>query len=171
MSLQLSVEAVEKTVDRFCMALAHVCLLGMAAITAIDVAYRYVAGHSLAIDEVSSEFLMPGLIFLVAANLYSRGGFVRITGFTEALPALVQRLILWVSDMATCVLFALITFELTRRTIESYRFNEYSDSPLGYMLFPSIAIVAFGSFLLTLRTFKAVVTMQHPIDRPEDFEL
>ena len=158
------IDRIESAIDRACLAIAHVALFAMAGLTALDTVYRYVIGRSLMIDEVSSEFFMPAIIFLVAAHLYSNGGFIRITSFSAMMQTSVQRLILWLSDLATFLLLAAVTYELGRRAIESYRFNEYSDSPLGYMLYPSIALVAAGAGWLALRTLKSVLTGRHPSD-------
>jgi TRAP-type C4-dicarboxylate transport system permease small subunit len=62
-------------------------------------------------------------------------------------------------DILTAMLFALIAYGVFQRTLTAYRMNEYSTSPLNYVIWPSFAIVAIGSALMVIRVLQAAV---HP---------
>ena len=143
--------------------LAALALTAMVALTTGDALARYFLSAPIeGAMELSNEFLMPTLVYFAISYVYKLGGHVRVSIFSDLLAPSVQRVLLRISDALTVLLFAAITWGIVSRTISSYLMNEYSSSPLGYHLAPSYAIVAVGSFLMTLRTLVATVTGQHP---------
>ena len=53
----------------------------------------------------------------------------------------------------------LIATGLFQRTLNAWKMNEYSGSPLNYVIWPSFAIAAIGSALLVVRALQAAI---HP---------
>ena len=149
--------------NRLFVALAHLALFLMMALTSIDALSRYLFTRPLGgMEELTEEFFMPALVYLVAAHIYDQGGHIRITTVMDFFPAWLRRLCLWLGDVAGTVFFGLITYGVGNRMLEAYRMQEYSSSPLNYLLAHSYAIVAAGCALLTLRMFISVVAGRHP---------
>jgi len=156
-------------IERVFLWLAHAALLAMMAATALDALLRYLFTYPLnGVQELADEFFMPALIYLAVAHIYGAGGHIRITGTLELLPAAAQRILLLLSDLATFLFFVAITYGVTVRAIEAREFREYSSSPLDYLIWPSFAIVAIGSALMSLRVLAAIVTARHPMAAAHD---
>ena len=138
-------------------------VFGMMALTSIDALARFLFYRPLGgIEELTEEFFMPALVFLVAAHIYDKGGHIRITTVSDHFPAWLRRGSMWIGDVTGSVFFGLITYGVATRTLEAYRMQEYSTSPLNYLLAHSYAIVTAGCALLTLRMLISVVTGRHP---------
>lgn len=160
---RLAQSGVYRGINRVFVALTHVALFLMMALTSIDALSRYLLHRPLGgMEELTEEFFMPALVYLVAAHIYDTGGHIRITTLSDFFPKWLQRLSVFVGDAAGTVFFALITYGVTIRMLEAYRIQEYSSSPLNYLLAHSYAIVAAGCALLTLRMLLSVVTATHP---------
>ena len=150
--------------NRLFVALGHVALFAMMALTSIDALSRYLFTRPLGgMEELTEEFFMPALVYLVAAHIYDQGGHIRITTVMDFFPASLRKASLWLGDVAGTVFFGLITYGVSTRMFEAYRMQEYSSSPLNYLLAHSYAIVAAGCALLTLRMFISVITGRHPV--------
>ena len=157
------VAAAYGALNRLFVALGHVALFGMMSLTSIDALSRYLFTRPLGgIEELTEEFFMPALVYLVAAHIYDKGGHIRITTVSDLFPAWLRRASLWIGDVAGTIFFGLIAYGVFNRMIEAYRMQEYSSSPLNYLLAHSYAIVAAGCALLTLRMFISVITGRHP---------
>ena len=149
--------------NRVFVALTHLALFAMMALTSIDAISRYLFTRPLGgIEELTEEFFMPALVYLVAAHIYDRGGHIRITTVSDFFPAWLRRVSVYLGDVAGTVFFGLITYGIGARMLEAYRMQEYSSSPLNYLLAHSYAIATAGCALLTLRMLISVITGQHP---------
>jgi TRAP-type C4-dicarboxylate transport system permease small subunit len=113
----------------------------------------------MGVEEATVEFFMPALVYFAVAHVFKTGGHVRITLLSDRLPVRVQRVLWTCFDLLTAALFALITWGLFQRTQSALRMNEYSTSPLNYVIWPSFAIVTIGSALLVVRAVQAAI---HP---------
>ena len=91
--------------------------------------------------------------------MFRTGGHVRITLVSDRLPRSLQRALWCVFDLLAAALFAAISYGVAQRTLTAIRMNEYSNSPLNYVIWPSFAIVAIGSALLVVRALQAAL---HP---------
>ena len=149
--------------NRVFVGLTHAALFAMMALTSIDAISRYLFNRPLGgMEELTEEFFMPALVYLVAAHIYDTGGHIRITTVSDFFPPWLRRLSVFLGDVAGTIFFGLITYGVTNRMIEAYRMQEYSSSPLNYLLAHSYAIVAAGCALLTLRMLLSVATGRHP---------
>ena len=149
--------------DRFEMVfvwLSYAALFAMTVLTTADAFLRYLFNKPLeGVEELTVEFFMPALVFFAISHIFKTGGHVRITLISDRLPPRVQRALWCLFDLLTAALFALIAWGLFRRTAGAYRMNEYSSSPLNYVLWPSFAIAALGSALLVVRALQGAI---HP---------
>lgn len=162
-------EAAYRALNKVFVALTHVALLAMATLISIDALGRYLFNSPLGgMEELSDEFFMPALIYLVAAHIYDTGGHISITTLTDFFPRRLRAFLVWTGDLLGTLFFGLITWAVARRMVEAYQFHEYSSSPLNYQLGHSYAIVAAGCALLTLRMAVAVVTGRHPAATPHE---
>ena len=140
--------------------LSYVALFAMTVLTTADALLRYVFNAPLhGVEEATNEFFMPALVYFAVAHIFRTGGHVRITLLSDMLPVRVQRALWCLFDLLTAALFALIAYGLFQRTWNAFRMNEYSTSPLNYVVWPSFAIVAIGSALLVVRALQAAI---HP---------
>lgn len=162
-SARHAASAAYRAINRVFVALTHVALFAMMGLTSVDALARYLFNHPLpGVEELTEEFFMPALVYLVAAHIYDTGGHIRITTVTDFLPAWLQRVTVYLGDVGGTILFGLITYGVSMRMIEAYRVQEYSSSPLNYLLAHSYLIVAAGCCLLTLRMLGSVLTGTHP---------
>ena len=149
--------------DRFEMVfvwLSYAALFAMTVLTTADAFSRYLFNAPLAgVEEATVEFFMPALVYFAVAYIFKTGGHVRITLISDLLPARLQRALWCIFDLLTAGLFALIAAGLVQRTMTALRMNEYSSSPLNYVIWPSFAIAAIGSALLVVRAVQAAI---HP---------
>jgi TRAP-type C4-dicarboxylate transport system permease small subunit len=167
----LVLQKIYRAVDRVLLFLAHLALMSLMLLSASDALLRYSINYPLVgVSEASDEFLMPALVFFVAAHIYERGGLIRISTFSDFLPVIVQRAIMTIGDLAGLVFFAAVAYGVAKRAIDAYSFLEYSPSPLNYLIYPSYLIVAVGSAFMAIRIFVSVVTARHPAAASGDFE-
>jgi TRAP-type C4-dicarboxylate transport system permease small subunit len=143
--------------------LSYAALFAMTVLTTADAFLRYLFNAPLpGVEEATVEFFMPALVYFSIAYIFRVGGHVRITLVSDMLPPRVQRVLWMVFDLLTAALFALIAWGVARRALEALRMNEYSTSPLNYVVWPSFAVVAIGSALLVVRALQAAV---HPAEQ------
>jgi TRAP-type C4-dicarboxylate transport system permease small subunit len=136
--------------------LSYLALFVMTALITADALLRYLFNSPIdGVEEATVEFFMPALVYFAIAYIFKTGGHVRITLVSDRLPPPVQRVLWTVFDLLTAVLFAIITYGLGERALTAMRNNEYSTSPLNYVIWPSFAIVAIGSALLVVRAIQA----------------
>lgn len=149
-------------VETFFTWLACAALFLMTVLTTADAFLRYLFNAPLqGVEEATVEFFMPALVYFAVSHIFRTGGHVRITLVSDRLPARVQRALWCAFDLLTAALFALIAWGLLQRTLNAYRMNEYSTSPLNYLIWPSFAVVAIGSTLLVVRALQAAVHPAH----------
>lgn len=138
--------------------LACLALFLMTTLTTFDALMRYLFNAPLAgVEEATVEFFMPALVYFAIAHVFRTGGHVRITLVSDRLPVRVQHVLWVIFDVLTALLFAAIAYGLCQRTLSAYRMNEYSTSPLNYVLWPSFAIVAIGAILMVVRAVAAAL--------------
>lgn len=143
--------------------LSYAALFLMTTLTTLDAFMRYLFNLPIpGVEEATVEFFMPALVYFAVAHIFRTGGHVRITLLSDLLPARVQRVLWSVFDVLTAALFALMAYGLFHRTVSAYRMNEYSTSPLNYVIWPSFAIVAIGCVLLVIRALQAAI---HPAEQ------
>ena len=149
-------------IERVFVWLACLALLAMTLLTTADAFLRYLFNAPLnGVEEATVEFFMPALVYWSIAHIFRTGGHVRITLVSDLLPARVQRALWCIFDLLTATLFALIAYGLLQRTLAAYRMNEYSTSPLNYVIWPSFAIVVIGAALLVVRAVQAAIDPSH----------
>ena len=143
--------------------LAYAALFLMTVLTTADALLRYLFNAPIeGVEEATVEFFMPALVYFAISHIFRTGGHVRITLISDRLPPRVQRVLWCVFDILTALLFSFIAYGLFQRTLTAQRMNEYSTSPLNYVIWPSFAIVAIGSVLLVIRTVQAAI---HPAEQ------
>ena len=143
--------------------LSYAALFAMTMLTTLDAFLRYFFNAPIdGVGELSDEFFMPAIVYFSIAHIFRTGGHVRITLVSDRLPPRVQRVLWCVFDILTAMLFALIAYGVFQRTLTAQRMNEYSTSPLNYVIWPSFAIVAIGSVLLVIRAVQAAI---HPAEQ------
>jgi len=138
--------------------LSYAAVFAMMALMTTDAFMRYLFNAPVeGVHELTDEFFMPAIVYFGMAHLYRSGHHVRVTLVSDMLSPGTRRLLWMLFDVATAVLFALITWGVGRRTLETWRMNEYSPSPLNYVIWPSFAIVTIGSALLVVRALQSAV--------------
>jgi TRAP-type C4-dicarboxylate transport system permease small subunit len=149
--------------ERAMLALACLALFALMILTTADAFLRYLFNAPITgAQELADEFLMPAIIYFAMTYVYSSGGHIRINIVSDQLPERVQRACLCLWDAIAAFMMGLIAYGVWTRTVDSYRFREYSTSPLDYLLTPSYAIVAIGATLMALRLAAAALTANHP---------
>jgi TRAP-type C4-dicarboxylate transport system permease small subunit len=147
-----------RAVETLVLWLAYAALFLMMALTTADALLRYFLNAPLhGVLELTEEFFMPMIVYFSMAYVYADNGHVRITLLADRFPAWLQRTLQALFGLVTAALFAVIGWGIGTRALASWAANEYSTSPLNYVIAPSFAIVAIGSALMIVRALQGAV--------------
>jgi TRAP-type C4-dicarboxylate transport system permease small subunit len=97
------------------------------------------------------------IVYFSMAYVYGDDGHVRITLLADRFPAWLQKSLQGAFGLVTAALFAVIGWGIGKRALASWVANEYSTSPLDYLIAPSFAVVALGSALMVVRALQSAV--------------
>jgi len=142
-----------------------VCLLGSALalllimfLTAAEVLIRKLTPYSLpSLFEITSDYLMVGLVFLSISHVYKLGGHVRVTLFEHLVPRFLRSPIEWVFLGLGLAFFGLMTFAGFNSALSAYNHSEVSSTMLAYPMAPALSLVPIGAGLMCLRIIQAMV--------------
>lgn len=167
-----TVGAAYRGLEQFMLWLSYVALFAMTVGSAVDALLRYVMNRSLpGMDGLVQEIFMPALVYFAVTHVYKNDGHIRITLVSNLIPGSVRQVLYRIFDtLAACILL-LICYGATMRTIQAYVRNEYSTNSLGYLIAPSIALVAIGSGLLVLRVLYTATTGRRVADALAVYEV
>lgn len=122
----------------------------MAAICA-NVASRALFNTPIGGIYETAQLLMVALVFLGAAYVQAEKGHISVSFFYDCLPPLAQRLCEMLVLLLSIAFWALITYQMGLRAIESWRVGEYTHGVVRFPIYPSRTVIPIGTGLLTIR--------------------
>ena len=152
-----ALEAAVGRVNRAIMVLGGVALVLACLVLSYSVGVRYVLRVPTEWQDETAVFLIVGATFFSAASVQARRGHVAIEAITGLLPAAVNRVRLFVADLASfvfCAFFAWKSWSLLR---EAWVDGQTSSSTWGPPLWIPYALMSVGMSLLVAQIMLQLV--------------
>jgi TRAP-type C4-dicarboxylate transport system permease small subunit len=109
-----------------------------------------------------SELLMPAIIFLAIAYTQSTGGHVRMTLAIDRLPPSWRRAVEILVKLLAIAVCSVLCFYSAKHAYRTWLFHDVTMSPPYFTVWPSVAMVPIGMFLVTLRIYLEVLHLLFP---------
>jgi TRAP-type C4-dicarboxylate transport system permease small subunit len=149
-------------VDVACEALCSLLLLAMIVMVAAEAIARNVFGTSLQITDEVGGYLLVALTFLSMSVAESHGAFHRVE-LVQARLSLSGRIASQiVFDLMALAASALVTWQLVRLALNSWRAEDVAPTPLGTPLWLPQTSMGIGMALLCLALLRSIaVKVKH----------
>jgi len=139
--------------SRAAMALAALCIFAMMVIITYDSAGRYFFNASSSIAYNLSEFyLMPAIIFFGMAYTKMVNGHTRVVFFFRFFNPAVKKFLLILANMATVLVFSLITFEGYKLTMRAWINGEIFTGTYSWPMYLAYIIVPISCAIMVLQS-------------------
>jgi TRAP-type C4-dicarboxylate transport system permease small subunit len=136
--------------------LAAAVIFGMGALVVIHVSLRVVYRAPSGTYEVI-PILLVACIFLGLAYTQRVWGHARMTLFLDTLSERKRRMVELFFIAIWLATFSIITFNSAKNALMSYQVGDTAMGVVTFPLWPSKALVPFGSFILCLRFLRQIV--------------
>jgi TRAP-type C4-dicarboxylate transport system permease small subunit len=139
-------------VERAVSTVAAIFMFAIMIIVFTDVVMRYAFNRpfSWAYDLISL-YLMAGVFFLILSEAYASHAHVSVDILQQKFPPAMIRLTEIVTCLVGIVVFSLIAYLGSLRTVESFQASDVMAGGIPWPMWPSIGFVPFGAGLITLR--------------------
>src|SRR5215470_13509814 len=144
------------SVDVAAEALCCLFLLAMIAMIAAEAIARNVFGTSLQITDEVGGYLLVALTFLSMSVAESHGAFHRVELVQMRLKPPARILSQIVFDLMSLVASALVTWQLVRLAMNSYRAEDVAPTPLATPLWMPQTSMGIGMALLCLALLRTI---------------
>lgn len=132
--------------------LSAAAMFAIMLIVFCDVIMRYVFHSPLSwAYDLISLYLVAAVFFLSLSAAYSEGAHVNVDILQQTFPPRAIRLTELVTTAIGALVFALITYFGTLRTIDAYASRDVLSGAIPWPTWPSLALVPLGCGLMTLR--------------------
>ena len=149
-------------VDVACEALCSLFLLAMIAMIAAEAIARNVFGTSLQITDEVGGYLLVALTFLSMSVAESHGAFHRVELVQMRLSPAARIASQIVFDLMALAASVLVTWQLVRLVLNSWRAEDVAPTPLGTPLWLPQTSMGIGMALLCLALLRSIaVKMKH----------
>ena len=149
-------------VDVACEALCSLFLLAMIVMIAAEAIARNVFGTSLQITDEVGGYLLVALTFLSMSVAESHGAFHRVELVQMRLSPAARIASQIVFDLMALAASVLVTWQLVRLVLNSWRAEDVAPTPLGTPLWLPQTSMGIGMALLCLALLRSIaVKMKH----------
>jgi TRAP-type C4-dicarboxylate transport system permease small subunit len=101
--------------------------------------------------DLISIYLMAGIFFLVLSEAYASNAHVSVDILQQKFPEPVKRLTEIVTCVVGIIVFSLIAWLGWLRAVDAFKSGDVMAGAIPWPMWPSIALVPFGSGLITIR--------------------
>jgi TRAP-type C4-dicarboxylate transport system permease small subunit len=108
-------------------------------------------------QDEAAVFLLVGATFMTAGYVQARRGHIGIEAFVGLLPPLVNRIRLWLVDVASLLFCAFFTWKSWTLAHEAYSDGQVSNSMWSPPLAIPYGLMALGMTLLCLQIFLQII--------------
>ena len=143
-------------VDVACEALCSLFLLAMIVMIAAEAIARNVFGTSLQITDEVGGYLLVALTFLSMSVAESHGAFHRVELVQMRLSPSARIVSQIVFDLMALAASMLVTWQLVRLAINSWRAEDIAPTPLGTPLWLPQTSMGIGTALLCLALLRSI---------------
>ncbi len=143
-------------VDAACEALCGLLLLAMIVMIAAEAIARNLFGTSLQITDEVGGYLLVALTFLSMSVAESHGAFHRVELVQMRLSPSARVASQIVFDLMALAASALVTWQLVRLAINSWRAEDIAPTPLGTPLWLPQTSMGIGMALLCLTLLRSI---------------
>src|SRR3954466_11699268 len=139
-------------IEKIASTIAAVFMFAIMMIVFSDVIMRYAFNKpfSWAYDLISM-YLMAGVFFLVLSEAYASNAHVSVDILQQKFTPNVKRLTEIVTCIVGIVVFSLIAWLGWERAVAAFHSGDVMAGAIPWPMWPSIAMVPFGSGVITLR--------------------
>src|SRR4051812_45000592 len=145
-------------VDSLSEAVCSLLLMAMIVLIGAEAIARNVFGTSLQITDEIGGYLLVAMTFLSMSVAEAHGAFHRVELVQARLGQSARLVTQIVFDLISLVASALITWQLTRLVMNSWRSEDVAPTPLQTPLWMPQTTMAIGMFLLCLALLRTIVT-------------
>ena len=135
---------------------AGVLILFMMVAVSAEVLVRYFWGHPVSEIFEIVEYSLVFLAFLGAAWVLKKEGHARMDLLLSQLNKRNQALLNIVTSIICALMWGLITWFSIKVTWDSFKIGYYLNTMLGPPLFPILAVIPVGSFLLFVQFLRRI---------------
>jgi TRAP-type C4-dicarboxylate transport system permease small subunit len=154
------VAAFERTLS-FChgviVVLAALALIASCAILSYSVLGRALFRAANYWQDEAAVFLLVGATFMTAGYVQARRGHIGIEAFVGLLPPLVDRIRLWLVDVASLLFCAFFTWKSWTLAHEAYSDGQVSNSMWSPPLAIPYGLMALGMTLICLQIILQII--------------
>jgi TRAP-type C4-dicarboxylate transport system permease small subunit len=138
--------------------LASLALIAASAILSYSVLGRALFQMANYWQDEAAVFLLVGATFMTAAYVQGQRGHVAIEAFVGLLPPLVNRIRLWLVDLASLLFCAFFTWKSWTLAYEAYSEGQVSNSMWSPPLAIPYGLMACGMTLLCAQLLLQIIT-------------
>jgi TRAP-type C4-dicarboxylate transport system permease small subunit len=143
-------------IDIACEAVCGLFLLAMIVMIAAEAIARNLFGTSLQITDEVGGYLLVALTFLSMSVAESHGGFHRVELVQMRLSPALRIVSQIVFDLMALAASVLVTWQLVRLTLNSWRAEDVAPTPLATPLWLPQASMSLGMTLLCLALLRSI---------------
>src|SRR5215813_13007665 len=155
--------------DTACEAVCSLFLLAMIVMIGAEAIARNVFGTSLQITDEVGGYLLVALTFLSMSVAESHGGFHRVEFVQMRLSPRMRIISQIVFELMSLAASALVTWQLVRLAMNSYRAEDVAPTPLATPLWMPQASMGVGMALLCLALVRTIIAKVRVL-REESFQ-
>ena len=144
-------------VDTACEAICSLFLLAMIVMIGAEAIARNVFGTSLQITDEVGGYLLVALTFLSMSVAESHGGFHRVEFVQMRLSPRMRIISQIVFELMSLAASALVTWQLVRLAMNSYRAEDVAPTPLATPLWMPETSMGIGMALLCLAQVRTII--------------
>jgi TRAP-type C4-dicarboxylate transport system permease small subunit len=144
-------------IDWVCEAVCSLFLLAMIVMIGAEAIARNVFGTSLQITDEVGGYLLVALTFLSMSVAESHGGFHRVEFVQMRLSPQMRLISQIVFELMSLVASALVTWQLIRLVLNSFRSEDVAPTPLATPLWMPQASMGIGMALLCLALVRTIL--------------
>ena len=143
--------------DTACEAICSLLLLAMIVMIGAEAIARNVFGTSLQVTDEVGGYLLVALTFLSMSVAESHGGFHRVEFVQMRLSPRMRIISQIVFELMSLAASALVTWQLVRLAMNSYRSEDVAPTPLATPLWMPQASMGIGMALLCLALLRTII--------------
>ena len=150
-------ERVLSSINRILVVLAALALVAACVVLSYSVLGRALFAAANYWQDEAAVFLLVGATFMTAGYVQSQRGHIGIEAFVGLLPPLVNRVRLWLVDVASLLFCGFFTWKSWTLAYEAYSDGQVSNSMWSPPLAIPYGLMALGMTLLCLEILLQII--------------
>lgn len=118
--------------------------------------------------EVSTEYLMPAIVFLSLSYAYAEGSHVKVEILSRFFKGLTETVVNIINSVGGLIFFVILLIASWDFAMNALEMNVVSTSVLAYPMAPALFLVPIGSFFIVIRFVITIVQQFYPIETSDE---